>query len=564
MREEIINIKTIHVLLQRYYKSIEDVLKVRFIDVYDTSNPYIVQLSNTVSKITLEPIESEEDKFKVYHLINLSWIVLQKLYQNISFVIDEDPNNTSKSESESHLIKLKEMSAKYSKLALTVRIYDLDFLDSITITKKFSEINKWFRKYPQSVPLYVHVTTKLIVDNKEEAKKILDTIELDKTFTLNETMWSSSFLSYGLLPEPELFESIDNIKDHYFKNEPDLESVGEIIFNRMLPANDHVSLYLPQKSWMVGVSLNVDQVKESKIVNIQPKKTKGHNLLFDIKVTNADADKFICVEQIADSSYRLVRYFHWYKVVGGWTYDPTKDPKNPAHIPWADRPENKDKNQGWKYDPTKDPKNSAHIPWADRPENKDVARSSESGQRPPTLPYVPKERLQKLLTKSSNRPCAYNKILEQKVIDSNKITKTQLKLSEIRIGNDVINRIKIDALKIASVFFTDVSKRYKQIYEITTDDLALLSNRVAKSVISTLKLDIIDSHLYYINDFQNIYIKEFVHISKTEAKNSELNLKMFNIIIDGVHNFLFKLNSKFIEVPVELSKIKHRYEPSIE
>lgn len=545
MRKEITNIKNIYTLLHKYYGSIEDIIRIRFINIYDVVKKYLVQLSSTIHSITSKLDISDENKFELYHLLNLSWILLQKLYQNINFVIDEDPDNTSKSESESHLIKLKEMSTKYAKLVLDVHLYYSDFLESISIqSDKFSDINKWFRKYTQSAPLYVHITTKLIdtnfkTGNKIEAKKILDFIEQDKTFILNENKWSSSFLSYGLLPEPDIFETIDKLKEHYFKsdNETD-ETIGEIVFIRMLPSNDHISLYLPKKSWMANVPLNDEQIKESKIVNIQPKKIKENNLLFDIEIKNVTADKFICVEQLDETTYRLVRYFHWYKISGGWTYDPTKDPKNPSHIPWALRPENKEKAEQQREHRT------------NRPENK---------ENPPVLPYVPKERLQKLLTKSSSRPEAYNKILERKIIESNKITKTQLKINEIRIGNDIINRIKIDSLKIAAVFFTDVSKKYKRVFDITTDDLAVLSNRIAKSILVILKIDAIDSHLYYISDFQNIYTKEFIHISKTETKNAELNLKIFNIIIDRVHNFLFKPNSKFINAPAELSDLKHRY-----
>jgi hypothetical protein len=559
MREEITNIKNIHTLLQKYYESIEDIVKVRFIDVYDIVKKYLLDLNSAIKGIKFQVDQSDEDKFELYHLLNLSWILLQKVYQNISFVIDEDPDNTSKSESDSYLIKLKEMSAKYSKMVLNVHIYDSDFLESVSIqSEKYNYINKWFRKYTHSIPLYVFITTKLIdkhfkAGNKSDAKKILDTVELDKTFILKENLWSSSFLSYGLLPESQVFESVDEIKNYFFKSkaEDDTETVGEILFIRTLPANDHVSLYLPQKSWMVHIPLNNEQIKESKIVNIKPKKNKDNKLSFEIEVKDSSADKFICIEQLDSSTYRLVRYFHWYEMnkTGGWKYDPTKDPKNPAHIPWELRPENKEKAEQQKQE------RENRSKW--KPKNDGPPRD-RGPQKPPGLPYVPRERLQKLLNKSSNRPEAYNKILERKIIESNKITKTQLKLTEIRIGNDVINRIKINAIKLSATFFADVSKKYKRVYDITADDLAILSNRIAKSILTTLKLDIIDSHLYYIDDFQNIYTKEFIHISKTETKNAGLTLKIFNLIIDKVHNFLFKPDSKFIKFPAELSDLRSK------
>jgi hypothetical protein len=561
MREEIANIKKIYDLLQKYYSNIEELIKIRFIHIYDIVNKYFVELTNTMKELQMPHDLNDLTKFRMYHLLNLSWLLLQKIYQNISFVIDEDPDNTSKSEGEKYLIKLKEMTTTYSTLVLKIQLYDTSFLESIDIqSQNYKDINTWFRSNTHSIPLYVFISTKLIdkyfkEGNRSEAKKIIDLIELDKTFILDENSWNNSFLSYGLLPETQIFDSVDALKHHYFKSDnEDDTNIGEILFIRMLPSNNNINLYLPQKTWMPNVPLDTDQIKESKIVNIQSKKSKDSKLSINIEIKGATADKFVCIEQIEVSSFRLLRYFHYYEMnkKGGWKYDPTMDSKNPAFIPWEQRPENKEKAEQQKKDREQQKKYKSNN---NNKYNKDEDTSKV--QKPPVQPYVPKERLQKILTNASGRPDAYNNTLERTIIESHQITKTQIKISEVRIDAGIVNNILIEANKITSKFYSDISKKYNKIYDITNEDIELLSTRIAKAILSTLKLDVIDSHLYYINDFQNIYTKEFIHISRTETKNAGLTLKMFSFITDKIHTFLFKPNSKFIKLPMELSNLKN-------
>lgn len=666
MKKEIENIKKLYSLLLKYISGIDDLLKARFIDVYDK-----VKIHTTILKSSMNDIDKyyymdnfeDEKKFDAYHLLNISWITLQKLYKELNFVIEEDYEITSSSESKNLLDNLKKLNSDYMKITLNIDIYNVDFLQTIGVeSEDHLKLQKYFQRYDHSVPLYIYKITSLIdkyfkTGEVSKAKDIIDAVEVDKSFILKEKEWKNSLLSYGLVPENKLFLSVPDVKKYYFNTTDNESTVGLITFHRLLPTNNHINFFLPTKTWKATDPLTKEQIEGSKILEIMDVKKPVEKVFrmdtFKIEIENPDADKFICVEKINGiKPFRLLKHFYYLDPEdksdttakpedtisksdtdksdtkdksgtedksdttaksdtksdkpedtkdksetedksGGWTYDPTKDPKNPAFIEWKDRPENKEKyeqqqkeqkdrsdkpdkakkekSDKWVYDPTKDPKKPEFIEWKDRPENKEkyAQQQKDKGKKrpfksfapraPPQVsqtPYVPKERLQKLLSNMGDRPNAYNKHLEDQIILSNNIKKSHPFIMDIKVGFDIINNIKATSNKIAQEFFTKVlSKKYKRVFDIDNDDLIILSNQIVKNVIKSLKIDLIDSHLYYMNDFQTLYTTEFLHVVKTETKNAGLDLKIYNHIIDKVHTFLFKPNSKFLKVPIELYKI---------
>jgi hypothetical protein len=174
---------------------------------------------------------------------------------------------------------------------------------------------------------------------------------------------------------------------------------------------------------------------------------------------------------------------------------------------------------------------------------------------------VSKDRLKKLLLKSTQRPEAYNSIIENIIINNNKLDKTQLVIYNTKIDISVINSIMIAANDISKTFYIEFAKKNKEQKKIFDmfDSIPTLSTRIVKKMLEILGIDIVDSHLYYINDFQILYTNEFRNISISEVKNAVLTNKIFKYVTDKVHKFIITPNSNFIKSAVDLSILKQKH-----
>lgn len=209
--------------IESYYENILEYIK---------SNDYVKDLldkvSNIKSKFSKSLPQNIDEQIKFIHYYVILCYLLDELYSLLDFN-DIKKNNTDISNTKS--IRIGEM---FNKITTIYKSYIMDvsrqtqsyingFVKSYKISGNIDNIktiNNLWKKYPQSIELYQKIL-KLELDSSYQNKQtdissfIINTINDDKKFILEQQDFLSPLLVFNLVPFNQQFNSIDDLEKEY-------------------------------------------------------------------------------------------------------------------------------------------------------------------------------------------------------------------------------------------------------------------------------------------------------------------------------------------------------------
>lgn len=291
--------KAIDVLngLESYFKNLEVYLQQTDINKFTRLEQDLEKSKEYRKK--LENIKLDDNGlFQAVHLYLSMSNLLENLYKDLEFEIP-----IGEEISKTRAYKLTEVFDNITKI---YRTYIKDLLkDSEAIinnasklvkTKNPLELQKYWQQWPNSIDLYTMLQTEILNQSIREknntlTSEILEIIEKDKQFILNEPQWISPFLTFNCVPWkstplPVSKATLDNLIN--YKND------GQIIIDRSQKSFVHL---LP-KSIKWGPGITIEDISQT-LIPIDGKYS------WKIDVINKDSKKFYIIEKCGEQ-YRIL------------------------------------------------------------------------------------------------------------------------------------------------------------------------------------------------------------------------------------------------------------------
>lgn len=177
-----------------------------------------IKLFEDLSKLRAAKNEvSMENVFHISHVLQLITVNLGKMYDTMQF-----PLEVSEDLSSTRYVKLTSM---FNQITAMYRLFIKDvssqqhtivttLYDSLNTKDDYRQASASFRKYPGSIQLYILYVSTLMdksfhEKNKELQSTLVEIIEQDKSFILEEVEWSHAFLSFNLVPNGPVCKTVD-------------------------------------------------------------------------------------------------------------------------------------------------------------------------------------------------------------------------------------------------------------------------------------------------------------------------------------------------------------------
>jgi len=309
--------RTVEILssLEGYFESLAPYLQQTDRSKYDRLEKYIekcIEYKTSFEKMSRSK-KADEQYFQMLHDFTHLNIILQKIYKmlDIKIPVGEDISKT----------RAYRLTDVFNKITSIYRIYIRDLQNDIQnyvdeVDREITEtdplvLQKYWQTWPGSIDLYTKkIQQRLDISTREKnvnlTSSILEIIESDKAFILEENSHIDPFLSFNCVPfracpvPMSWSDIVKNIPELASKSVKELSKQYGIVHLTRVTPRDYTH-NLP-----TGVSAETGIRPEDIHINLIPHDSNKRTFEYSIHVSTGTHSGYIIVEEISDDKFRIL------------------------------------------------------------------------------------------------------------------------------------------------------------------------------------------------------------------------------------------------------------------
>jgi hypothetical protein len=300
--------------IESYYENVAE-----YINFDDQVKNLLEKVSNIKKKFTNPNPKNIDEQLKFVHYYVILCYLLDELYVILDFN-DIKKNNNDISNTKS--IRIGEM---FNKITTIYKSYIMDvsqqtknyiskFIGEYKVSSDINtikQLNKIWKEYPQSIQLYqqiikMELDTSYQIKQLDLSKGIINIINDDKKFILNQNDFLSALLVFNLVPF-----------DKYLNNLDELAVMYEIILIKREMMDNSIYMLSNDNVGADKKGITLENAKFRTLVKIEKDQIWDWSIKFNDNKTDK---KYVIVEQLADNKFRVLTQNKFQQFPGALTY----------------------------------------------------------------------------------------------------------------------------------------------------------------------------------------------------------------------------------------------------